>query len=231
MNDHTSHPPQRRIRSFVRREGRLTDSQQRALEAHWPRYGLNLADEPVDLDASFGRNAPRTLEIGFGNGMTLFRQAQANPDIDFIGVEVYKTGVARLLREADAAGLANLRVYCDDAVEVIDQCLPDACLNTVQLYFPDPWHKKRHHKRRLVQTAFADKVARLLKPGGRWLLATDWENYAEHMVEVLNPHPAFENLAEDGNFVPRPAEREETRFERRGLDRGHGVWDLAYSKK
>ncbi|MGB1581725.1 MAG: tRNA (guanine(46)-N(7))-methyltransferase TrmB, partial [Nevskiales bacterium] len=115
--------------------------------------------------------------------------------------------------------------------EVIDQCLPDNCLDTVQLYFPDPWHKKRHHKRRLVQTGFAEKIARILKPGGRWLLATDWANYAEHMLEVLNPHPAFENRSKSGDYVARPAERAETRFERRGLDRGHGVWDLAFSKR
>lgn len=220
----------RPVRSFVRREGRLTDGQKEALDSHWPRYGLELAAGKLDLDAVFGRQAPRTLEIGFGNGQTLFRLAEANPEIDFIGIEVYKTGVARLLRDADAAGLTNLRVFCEDAVEVIDQCLGDACLDTAQLYFPDPWHKKRHHKRRLVQTGFADKIARILKPGGRWLLATDWQNYAEHMLEVLNPHPAFENLAPSGDYVPRPAEREETRFERRGIDRGHGVWDMAFRK-
>ena len=183
------------------------------------------------MDAVFGRCALRALEIGFGNGQTLFRLAQAHPEIDFIGIEVYKTGVARLLREADAAGLTNLRVYCDDAVEVIDQCLPDVCLDTVQLYFPDPWHKKRHHKRRLVQSAFADKIARILKPGGRWLLATDWQNYAEHMLDVLNPHTAFENLSASNDYMPRPDKREETRFERRGIDRGHGVWDMAFARR
>lgn len=221
----------RRIRSFVRREGRLTDGQQRALDRHWPVYGLEREAGRIDPGKVFDRIAPRTLEIGFGNGQTLFRQAQSNPDIDFIGIEVYKTGVARLLRDAADAGLTNLRVYCDDAVEVIDQCLPDTCIDTVQLYFPDPWHKKRHHKRRLVQTVFADRMARVLKPGGRWLLATDWENYAEHMLEVLNPHPAFQNLSQTGDYVPRPAEREETRFERRGLERGHGVWDLAFLRR
>ena len=221
----------RRIRSFVRREGRLTDGQQRALDEHWPIYGLDRENGQLDLGKCFERKAPCTLEIGFGNGQTLFDQAKANPDIDFIGIEVYKTGCARLLRDAADAGLSNLKVYCDDAVEVITQCLPDACIDTVQLYFPDPWHKKRHHKRRLVQTEFANKIAGILKPGGRWLLATDWQNYAEHMLEVLNPHPAFENLSRSGDYVPRPPERAETRFERRGLDRGHGVWDLAFAKR
>ncbi len=226
-DEKTGHRP---VRSFVRREGRLTDGQRQALEAHWPIYGLDRSAGILDLDSIFGRAEARTLEIGFGNGQTLFRLAQNNPDIGFIGIEVYKTGVARLLREASANGLGNLKVYCDDAVEVIDQCLPDACLDTVQLYFPDPWHKKRHHKRRLVQPEFADRIARVLKPGGQWLLATDWQNYAEHMLDVLNPHSAFENMAPSGDYVPRPAQRDETRFERRGLDRGHGVWDLAFRR-
>ena len=222
--------PQRRIRSFVRREGRLTDSQKQALEQHWQQYGLNLGDGQVEPASVFGREAHVTLEIGFGNGASLFTQAQKNPGQDYIGVEVYKTGVARLFRSTSDAGLTNVRAYCEDAIEVIDQCLPDASFDCVQLYFPDPWHKKRHHKRRIVQTAFADKIARIVKPGGIWFLATDWENYAEHMVEVLNPHPLFSNLSESGDFIPRPDERPQTRFEDRGIKRGHGVWDMAYRR-
>ncbi len=209
----------------------MTEGQKQALDQLWPHYGLNIRDGRLDPPGAFGREAPLTLEIGFGNGASLFSQAAKNPEQDYLGVEVYRTGVARLLRSAHEAGLSNLRVYCDDAVEVINQCLPDASVDTVQLYFPDPWHKKRHHKRRIVQPEFADKIARILKPGGRWLLATDWENYAEHMLDVLNTHPAFENLSADNTYVPRPEERPRTRFEERGIQRGHGVWDLAYRKK
>ena len=136
-----------------------------------------------------------------------------------------------MLRAAEEAELSNVRAYCDDAVEVIDHCIPDACIDTVQLYFPDPWHKKRHFKRRIVQADFADKIARILKPGGRWLLATDWENYAEQMLEVLNAHAAFQNSSADNSFTPRPIERPHTRFEARGIKRGHGVWDLCFIKK
>lgn len=228
MTDNLS---QRKIRSFVRREGRLTDGQKQALQSHWPKYGLNREDGPFNAADIFLRQAPVTLEIGFGNGDSLFTQASHNPEQDYIGIEVYKTGVARLFRAADVSGLTNIRAYCDDAVEVLDHCIPDSSIDTVQLYFPDPWHKKRHHKRRIVNSAFADKIARILKPGGRWLLATDWENYAEQMLEVLNNHAAFSNLSPDNNFMPRPEERPKTRFEERGIRRGHGVWDLTFIKK
>lgn len=221
----------RKIRSFVRREGRLTDGQKQALQQHWPEYGLEIAQGRFDAPRIFKRKAAVTLEIGFGNGDSLYAQAAQHPEQDYVGIEVYKTGVARLLRALEEAGLNNTRAYCDDAVEVIDQCLPDACIDTVQLYFPDPWHKKRHHKRRIVQPEFADKIARILKPGGRWLLATDWQNYAEQMLEVLTAHPAFENQSADQDYIPRPAERPLTRFEQRGIRRGHGVWDLCFLKK
>ncbi len=222
---------QRKIRSFVRREGRMTDGQKQALDELWPVYGLNREDGVLDLNTSFPSSQPVTLEIGFGNGDSLYTQAASSPDQNYLGIEVYRTGVARLLRSSAASGLGNIRCYCDDAVEVIDQCIPEACIDTVQLYFPDPWHKKRHHKRRIVRAAFADRIARILKPGGRWLLATDWQNYAEQMLEVLNNHPAFENLSTDKTYMPRPDERPHTRFEERGIKRGHGVWDLAFSKK
>lgn len=219
----------RRIRSFVRREGRLTPGQQRNLDTLWPRYGLEVADGPFDWDTMFGRRAPRTLEIGFGAGEVLAKLAESHPDEDFIGIEVYRSGVGRLLGELRDRGLDNVRVFCADAVEVLARAVPAASLDTVLLYFPDPWPKKRHHKRRLVQPAFADAVARALKPGGLWRLATDWADYAEWMREVLDPHPAFANAGGEDGFVSDPP-RPGTRFESRGLRKGHAVRDLAYRR-
>lgn len=220
---------ERRIRSFVRREGRLTPGQQRNLETLWPRYGLDVADGPFDWDTVFGRSAPKVLEIGFGAGEALLEIAGNHPDEDFIGIEVYRSGVGRLLGALDERGLTNVRVLCADAVDAMAQAVPDASLDTVLLYFPDPWPKKRHHKRRLVQTPFADGVARVLKAGGVWWLATDWADYAEWMREVLDPHPAFTNIGGRDGFVAAP-ERPPTRFERRGENRGHAVFDLAYRR-
>lgn len=219
----------RRIRSYVRREGRMTTAQKRALETLWPRFGLEPATR-FDWREIFGRDAPRILEIGFGNGEGLLAQALAHPERDYLGVEVHRPGVGHLLSALHTQALTNVRVFCMDAVDVL-QALAPANLDGVQLYFPDPWHKTRHHKRRLVQPAFASLVARVLKPGGRWLLATDWAPYAEQMREILNAQPEFVNLAADWNFVPRPAERGLTRFERRGLKLGHAVFDLAYGRK
>jgi len=219
----------RRIRSYVRREGRLTVAQKRALETLWPQFGLEPTSR-FDWLAIFGREAPRILEIGFGNGDSLLAQALAHPEQDYLGVEVHRPGVGHLLSELQKHTVGNLRIFAVDAVDVL-QALPRASLDGLQLYFPDPWHKTRHHKRRLVQPAFASLVARVLKPGGRWLLATDWAAYAEHMREVLNAQAEFVNLAPDRNFVPRPVERGLTRFERRGLTLGHAVFDLAYERK
>ncbi|MES1943200.1 tRNA (guanine-N(7)-)-methyltransferase [Salinisphaera sp. PC39] len=219
----------RRIRSFVRREGRLTPGQQRNLDTLWPHYGLEIGDGPFDWDAVFGRSAPRNLEIGFGAGEVLAELAERHPDEDFLGIEVYRSGVGRLLGELRDRDLDNVRVFCADAVEVLARAVPAASLDTVLLYFPDPWPKKRHHKRRLVQPAFADAVARVLKPGGLWRLATDWANYAEWMREVLDPHPAFENVGDTDGFVSDPP-RPGTRFESRGLRKGHAVRDLAYRR-
>ncbi|HET7921513.1 MAG TPA: tRNA (guanosine(46)-N7)-methyltransferase TrmB [Gammaproteobacteria bacterium] len=227
--DTTPHP--RRIRSFVRREGRLTPAQARALDALLPRYGLNIENGVFDFPQLFGRDAPRTLEIGFGNGDTLAELAQRHPEQDFIGIEVHRPGVGRLLNAAAAAGLGNLRVVCADAVEVLSTCVPDASLDAVLLYFPDPWPKKRHHKRRIVQPEFAELVARKLVRGGHFRLATDWPEYAEHMLAVLSACPALENRAGAAGHVPRPAERPLTRFERRGLMRGHPVRDLAFVRR
>ena len=217
----------RRIRSFVRREGRLTAGQQRNLDNLWPRYGLAMPTALLDWDAIFGRTAPRTLEIGFGAGEVLADLAIRHPDEDFIGIEVYLTGVGRLLGALEDAGVTNARVFNLDAVEVLKAGFADDSLDNVLLYFPDPWPKKRHHKRRIMHPPFADEIARVLKSGGLWRLATDWANYAEHMREVLDAHEAFENVGDVGGFVSEPP-RAGTRFEARGRRKGHEVFDMAY---
>ncbi|MDY0049334.1 MAG: tRNA (guanosine(46)-N7)-methyltransferase TrmB [Halothiobacillaceae bacterium] len=229
MHDTPSRPPHRPIRSFVRREGRLTVGQQRALDELFPRFGLP-GDTPLDLSAVFGRSAPVTLEIGFGNGETLAAMAAAAPERDFIGIEVHRPGVGHLLQRIEALGLTNLRVICADAVEVLEHALADASLDTVQLFFPDPWHKSRHHKRRIVQPAFVARIARKLAPGGLFHLATDWENYAEHMREVMEAAEEFRNATAPGAYAPRPSWRPLSKFEQRGLRLGHGVWDLLYRR-
>ncbi|HXH02607.1 MAG TPA: tRNA (guanosine(46)-N7)-methyltransferase TrmB [Candidatus Competibacteraceae bacterium] len=221
----------RQIRSFVRREGRLTPAQQRAMETLWARLGLAAGAELLDLDRIFGRAAPRILEIGFGNGECLASMAQAQPECDFLGIEVHRPGVGHLLLRLEQLGLSNVRVLCADAVEALGGRFPDASLDRIQIYFPDPWPKKRHHKRRLIQPQFVALLARKLKPGGRLHLATDWEHYAQHMLEVLNAAPEFVNTADDGGFVPRPDYRPLTKFERRGLGLGHGVWDLLFERR
>lgn len=220
----------RRIRSFVRREGRLTPGQQKKLDTLWPRYGLEQPDTPVDWDHVFGRRAPRTLEIGFGAGEVLADLAIHNPREDFIGIEVYRAGVGRLLGALDDAGATNARLFNTDAVDALTRGFADSCLDTVLLYFPDPWPKKRHHKRRIVSTAFAGEVARVLKPGGIWRLATDWANYAEHMRDTLDAHPAYDNIGDADGFVRTPP-RAGTRFEARGRRKGHAVFDMAYRSR
>jgi len=227
----TEAPPKHRpIRSFVRREGRMTPAQQRAMDELWPVYGLDLEDCPLDPMAVFGRRAPLALEIGFGMGDALLAMATAAPDADFIGVEVHRPGVGSLLNRLRAAGITNVRLFCADAVEVIERCLPAGSLARVCLFFPDPWHKKRHHKRRLVQPPFVERVRDRLAPGGVFHLATDWEDYARHMLEVLSRSEGLRNTAADGRFVPRPSYRPETKFERRGMRLGHGVWDLVFER-
>jgi tRNA (guanine-N7-)-methyltransferase len=220
----------RPIRSFVMRAGRMTDAQQRALQELWPRYGLDYAPQPVDLDALFGRAAPRALEIGFGNGEHLAALAAAHPGYDHLGVEVHPPGVGHLLQLIAAAGLTNVRVSSHDAVEVLAEQIPAASLDEVRVLFPDPWHKKRHHKRRLIQPAFLDLLALRLRPGGVLRLATDWEPYAVHMLEVLRAHAAYENLSASGDYVERDDARAPTRFERRGERLGHVVHDLAFRR-
>ncbi|HEX5339707.1 MAG TPA: tRNA (guanosine(46)-N7)-methyltransferase TrmB [Gammaproteobacteria bacterium] len=209
----------------------MTPAQSRALDELLPHYGLQSEAGEFDFPRIFGRDAQRTLEIGFGNGDTLLELAQLHPDRDFIGIEVHRPGIGRLLNALAHAALDNVRVVCVDAVQILDRCVPDASLDAVLLYFPDPWPKKRHHKRRIVQPEFATLVAHKLKPGGSFQLATDWPDYAEHMLEVLSACPDFSNLAGSGAYVARPAERPLTRFERRGLKRGHPVHDLAFARR
>lgn len=221
---------ERPIRSFVLRQGRQTDAQKRAFELHWPRYGLEHAPVPLDLGAVFGRSAPRIVEIGFGNGEQLLHAAINEPEHDFIGIEVHGPGVGRLLNAAAAAGVGNLRVFQHDAVEVLRDTLAPASLAQVRIYFPDPWHKKKHHKRRLIQPAFVELLCSRLAPGGLLHAATDWENYAEHIADVLEAQPRLRNRAGPRASVPRPPWRRQTHFEQRGLKLGHGVWDLLYDR-
>lgn len=221
---------ERRIRSFVRRQGRLTEGQSRALDNFWQQYGLELADGKLDIGKAFGREAPTILEIGFGNGDSLLAMAENQPEKNFVGIEVHRPGVGGLINNAERNGTDNIRVYCEDAIEVLKQ-VPSESLAGVQLFFPDPWHKKRHHKRRIVQPEFAKMIASKLQPGGYFHMATDWENYAEHMMEVMSGCELYENKAGDQQYSPRPDYRPETKFERRGIRLGHGVWDLIFIKK
>jgi len=222
----------REIRSFVRREGRMTAAQKRALAELWPRFGVEAPQSRLKplLREIFGREAPVVLEIGFGNGEHLLARAQAEPDRDFLGVEVHRPGAGRVMNRAQAANLANLRVACHDAVEVLRDWLPERSLAEIVVYFPDPWPKKRHHKRRLVQPAFAALAASRLAPGGLLKLATDWGEYAQHMRATLDAEPLLANLAGAAGFVPRPAGRPLTRFESRGVKLGHAVFDLEYRR-
>jgi tRNA (guanine-N7-)-methyltransferase len=225
----SSGPVIRHVRSFVRRGGRITVAQSRALRDLWPRYGIDHSADPLELDTRFGRRAPRVLEIGFGNGDTLLALAAANPERDYLGIEVHEPGVGRVLLRAHEAGLANVRLICHDAVEVLAQ-LPDASLDEVLVFFPDPWPKKRHHKRRLIQQPFAALLARKLRSRGVLRLATDWEDYARQMLEVLASLPELRNCSGDDTFVARPDSRPPTRFEKRGQRLGHGVWDLEFRR-
>jgi tRNA (guanine-N7-)-methyltransferase len=218
----------RTIRSFVLRSGRATAAQQRALEQLWPKYGIPRPDALLDLDTFFGRRAPRMLEIGFGAGEALLAFAQSHPEMDCIGIEVHRPGIGHLLLGVEAAGLSNIRVIDRDAVEVLQDEIPSASIAVAHIFFPDPWHKKRHHKRRLIQPPFVELLARVLEPGATLRLATDWENYALQMRDVLDSSTAFRNVAGEQGFVPRSEVRPLTKFERRGQRLGHQVWDLEY---
>jgi len=200
------------------------------LQELMPRYGLVAGEAVFDLAAAFGRGGECQLEIGFGNGTSLLAMAQANPEKNYLGIEVHRPGVGNLLLQIEKHAIDNIRVVCADATEVIRNNLADACLDAVYIFFPDPWHKTRHRKRRLVQIDFIELLKQKLKPGGLLHMATDWEDYARHMLAVMQQVEGFTNLAADGRFSERPAYRLLTKFEQRGLRLGHGVWDLLYRK-
>jgi tRNA (guanine-N7-)-methyltransferase len=225
--------PQRRpIRSFVVRAGRMTAGQARALEESWPQYGVEYSPALLSFTELFGRCAPVTLEIGFGNGEHLAALAAAHPERNYLGVEVHRPGVGHLFMLAASKNLANLRASAHDAVEVLKEQIAPGALDEVLVLFPDPWHKKRHHKRRLIQPPFVELTASRLASGGVLRLATDWEPYAQQMLEVLSASPTmFTNLSPTGDWMPRPDERAPTRFEKRGARLGHGVWDLAFQRR
>jgi tRNA (guanine-N7-)-methyltransferase len=221
------HP--RSIRSFVLRAGRLSPAQNRALETLMPRWGVPVPQNgTLDFKTHFGREAPVALEIGFGMGESTVTIAQALPDVDFLALDVHPPGVGNLLKRIEEEGVTNIRVMRHDAVEVVEQWIAPGSLSRIHIFFPDPWPKARHHKRRLVQSPFVHTLAQRLKPGGVMHLATDWENYAEQMLEVLSAEPLLKNQAE--GYSPRPDYRPLTKFEQRGLRLGHGVWDLLFER-
>lgn len=225
-------PPEqhlRPIRSYVLRQGRMSPAQQRAHEQLMPRFGCPYAERVLDLSALFGRTAPTVLEIGFGMGDTTAEIAAAHPEQNYLGIEVHAPGVGSLLKQVDAHGLLNVRVIQHDAVEVLTHMVPPASLDGVHIFFPDPWPKKRHHKRRLVQPPLIALLASRVKPGGYVHCATDWEEYAQQMLEVLGAEPALLNTA--AGFAPRPAYRPLTKFEQRGIRLGHGVWDVIFTRR
>jgi tRNA (guanine-N7-)-methyltransferase len=221
-----THPP---IRSYVLRQGRFSPAQQRAYAELMPRLGVPYGATPLDFQRIFGRDAPVVVEIGSGMGETTVRIAAENADNDYLAIEVHAPGVGSLLRRVEEEGLTNLRVVQHDAVEVLREMVPEGSLAGIHVFFPDPWPKKRHHKRRLVQPAFAALAASRLARGGRLHVATDWQEYAEQVLAVLSGVPGLRNTAE--GFAPRPPWRPETKFERRGRRLGHGVWDVLFEKE
>lgn len=206
----------------------MTAAQTDALNQHWQSYGLELQDGLIDASRVFKRSAPLTVEIGFGMGDSLLEMAERMPERNFIGIEVHTPGVGRLLAGIDEKQLANLKVYRADAVQVLEHCFANNSIERVQVFFPDPWHKKRHHKRRLIQSSFLDLLEKKVLNGGTLHIATDWENYAEQCLELLESRPAWSNCCGEGQYAPRPDNRPHTKFERRGERLGHGVWDLLF---
>ena len=219
-----------KIKSYVKREGRLTKAQGKAIEDNWPSMGLSVKQGLLDLDYVFNRQAQRVLEIGFGMGKSLVEMAAAAPETDFIGIEVHRPGIGACLASAQEADVTNLRVFEHDAVEVLEQSISDESLDRLQLFFPDPWHKKRHHKRRIVQSDFVQAIRNKLKIGGEFHMATDWEPYAEHMLEIMNAAQGFSNTSNTNDYVKRPEYRPITKFEVRGQKLGHGVWDIIFKR-
>ena len=218
------------IRSFVIRAGRITVGQKNAFEHWWPHYGLNLSKGALAIDAAFGRQAPVVLEIGFGMGDSLLTMVRQEPEKNFIGIEVHPPGVGRVINAAGKEQINNLRVYMADAMDVLEDCIADNSIDRLQVYFPDPWHKKKHNKRRMIQAQFVQKLRPKLTIGGVLHLATDWENYAEQMLEVMAAAPGFKNLNAAGGYSARPDYRPITKFEKRGERLGHGVWDLLFAR-
>lgn len=224
----TLHP--RSIRSFVTRAGRITAAQERALTELWPKYGIDVTAEVLDCTARFGRTAPLTIEIGFGNGENLLALAREHPERDYLGVEVHRPGAGRLLLGLEEFAVTNVRVICHDAVEVLARQIAPLAAHEILILFPDPWPKKRHHKRRLIQRGFVELAVSRLRDGGVLRVATDWAPYAQEILAVLGAIAGLKNLAADAAFVPRPTERAPTRFEKRGVRLGHDVWDLAFRR-
>ncbi|HNV07731.1 MAG: tRNA (guanosine(46)-N7)-methyltransferase TrmB [Dokdonella sp.] len=224
----TSHT--RRIRSFVLRQGRITPAQEQAFAAHWTRFGVESGTGLLELDTLFARAAPVVLEIGFGNGAQLLHAASQETQRNFIGIEVHRPGVGRLMNGLAEAGLENVRLFQHDAVEVLKQQIPEGSLDEVRIYFPDPWPKKRHHKRRLIQAEFIELLATRVRSGGLLHLATDWADYAEHMLATMDASPLWRNRAGNGAYSAPPAWRISTHFEKRGVRLGHGVWDLIHER-
>lgn len=223
----------RKIRSFVLRTGRLSEFQRNMMNENWAEYGLDHQTEPFDFEKIYGNTNPVVLEIGFGMGKSLVEMAEQNPDKNYLGIEVHTPGVGACLSYAIEKGVKNLRVICHDATEILRDCIADESLGGLQLFFPDPWHKAKHHKRRIVQPHFIETVAQKLSAGGFIHFATDWENYAEHMLEVLQAMQntvGIRNTSATNDYIPRPDFRPLTKFEARGHRLGHGVWDLYFIK-
>ncbi len=219
---------QRTIRSFVKREGKITTGQEAAIERLWPQFGVDFEVNELDMQLLFGRDHFRVMEIGFGNGLSLAEMAEAHPEQDFFGVEVHRPGVGSLLVQVGQRGLDNVRVSQEDAVQVLSQQVPAQSLDRLQIFFPDPWHKKRHHKRRLIQPEFLSLAVAKLKCGGRIHVATDWENYAEHILRTLEQNPYLSNCFK--GFAEKPEYRPTTKYEIRGQRLGHEVWDLIFQR-
>ncbi len=225
----TDSPPTRRsIRSFVRRTGRMTPAQARARTELWPQFGLDYTEKPLDLDAVFGRTVVKILEIGFGNGESLVLAATEDPDSDFLGIEVHEPGIGHCMIHANNAAIKNLRIIAHDAIEVLQHQIADGSLTRVNLYFPDPWPKKRHYKRRIIQSDFLQLIAQKLNVGGTLHIATDWQNYAEHIDEILADSALFQLDERREHAGDQPLQRYGTRFETRGLRKGHKIWDWRF---
>lgn len=220
----------REIKSYVLRAGRMSPRQQQGLELFLPNYQLQLGSKPWDFVIEFGREADTIVEIGFGMGASLLTMAQNNPELNYIGIEVHKAGVGSLAADLNDHKISSVRIVNHDAVEVFRTQIADDSLAGVQIFFPDPWHKKRHHKRRLIQTEFIKLLVQKIKPGGFIHCATDWQDYAEHILEVLSAEPKLKNQQAQGGYSPRPETRPLTKFEQRGERLGHGVWDILFTR-